>query len=93
MITSALIRPSFLADTLRHSVLEVTVARPVPHRVARLVPSGPRSILPPPLQPFSQITATSRGIQVSTLPYIRPMAVKYPHTNSPEQAHAPGWCD
>lgn len=90
MITSALIRPSFVADTLRHHVIEVSVARPIPLRVCRLVPSSSRfgegqsaaSILPTSLQPLSQTVNTSRGLHVSLLPYVRPMAVKYPRPNS-----------
>lgn len=83
MITSALIRPSFLADTLRQQVIEVTIAHPVPHLVCRVVPSEhPRQILPPSLQPFSHTVSTAQGRQVSLLSYIRPMAVKYPSTSA-----------
>lgn len=78
MITSALIRPAFVADTLRRNVLEVTVARPVPHRVCRLVTSAPLAPLPESLKPYAQRVATARGLQVAIPSYIRPMAVKYP---------------
>ena len=74
MITSALIRPFFVADTLRHPVIETTLARPVPHRVCRLVPSEPLAPLPKSLKPYSKTT----GIKVALLSYVRPMAVKYP---------------
>lgn len=83
MITSTLIRPSFLADTLRQQVIEVTTARPIPHLVCRVVPpEHPRLLLPPVLQPFSHTVSTAQGIQTGIQPYIRPMAVKYPSTES-----------
>lgn len=78
MLSSALIRSTFVADTLRHTVLEVTVAQPVPHRVARLVPPDPRNIFPRPLRSCTSKTATASGLQVTLLPYVRPMALKYP---------------
>lgn len=78
MITSALIRPFFVADTLRHPVIETTLARPVPHRVCSLVPSEPLAPLPKSLKPYSKTTATTSGIKVALLSYVRPMAVKYP---------------
>ena len=78
LLSSALIRPAFVADTLRHTVLEVTVAQPLPHRVARLVPSDPRNLFPESLQSCTSKTATASGLQVTLLPYVRPMALKYP---------------
>lgn len=81
MITSALIRTSFVASTLRHSVLEVTLARPVPHRVVRLVPSEPRNLFPDALQPYTSKVSTTRGIQITIPAYIRPIALEYPGHN------------
>ena len=81
MITSVLIRPAFVADTLRRSVLEVTVARPVPHRVVRLVPSEPRNLFPDALQPYTSKVSTARGIQITIPAYIRPIALEYPGHN------------
>ncbi|MBF0960846.1 MAG: hypothetical protein HXK20_01895, partial [Alloprevotella tannerae] len=45
MITTTLICPAFVADTLRHSVLECTYKTYVPHRVCRFVPADPRHLL------------------------------------------------
>ena len=75
MITTALIRPAFVADTLRHSVAYV------PHRVCRLVPADPRHLLADELQPYLQIVSTAKGMQVGMRPYVRPMVVKYPLPN------------
>ena len=78
MITSALIRPFFIADTLRRPVIETTLARPVPHRVCRLIPSEPLVPLPKSLKHYSKTTATTSGIKVALLSYARPLAVTYP---------------
>ena len=79
MITSALIRPFFIADTLRRPVIETTLARPGPHRVCRLIPSEPLVPLPKSLKHYSKTTATTSGIKVALLSYVRPLAVKYPN--------------
>ncbi|MGP1481379.1 MAG: hypothetical protein ACTTJL_06760 [Hoylesella enoeca] len=91
MITAALIRPDFVADTLRHDVIEITLARPVPHRVTRLVPADtPLTPLPTALQPFARRTATAKGIRVALQPGVRPMALKYPETaRSPKNTSFP----
>lgn len=81
MITTALIRPAFVADTLRHSVLECTYKTYVPHRVCRLVPADPRHLLADELQPYLQLVSTAKGMQVGMRPYVRPMVVKYPLPN------------
>jgi len=58
MITTALIRPAFVADTLRHSVIECTYKAYVPHRVCRLVPADPRHLLADELQPLRPFKTT-----------------------------------
>nr|DAK77700.1 MAG TPA: hypothetical protein [Caudoviricetes sp.] len=52
MITTALICPAFVADTLRHSVIECTYKAYVPHRACRLVSADPRHLLADELQPL-----------------------------------------
>lgn len=81
MITTALIRPAFVADTLRHSVIECTYKSHVPHRVCRLVSADPRHLLADELQPYLRLVSTAKGMQVSMRPYVRPMVVKYPLPN------------
>ena len=81
MITTALIRPAFVADTLRHSVIECTYKSHVPHRVCRLVSAAPRHLLADELQPYLRLVSTAKGMQVSMRPYVRPMVVKYPLPN------------
>lgn len=58
MITQAFIRPAFVADTLRHSVLECTYKSHVLHRVCRLVPADPRHLLADELQPLRPFKTT-----------------------------------
>lgn len=89
MITSALIRPSFVADTLRHTVIEITTARPIPHKVVRLVPSPAfehgrhgAAIISPALRPYTHTVATAQGLLAAVLPYLNPMPLKYPSTSA-----------
>ena len=93
MLTSAFIRTSFVADTFRHNTIEITVARPIPHKVVRLIPAAPRQILPESLRPYAHTNVTAAGLHVAVLPYVRPFVIKYPAAKSPKQAHAPGGCD
>ena len=78
MITAALIRHDFVADTLRRNLVEITTARPVPHRVCRLLDSKPFEPLPETLKPFAKQTVTAHGLQVALLSGLQPMAIKYP---------------